>query len=143
MKDKLYWMLHQWQEILRLQDWLIELKLLPRAEFDLVVKTKEPAWGHNNFYRYTHSSHITICTDSPDIEGTLVHELVHLMVDTLDVVLCQAITMAPGEPAQQLLEGSQLVGLERTVEHITQALLKTRRYAYEQGCNSNYSNQQQ
>ena len=140
MKSKIQWAMQQWQEVMRLQDWHIEIEMLSRAEFDYKTKVTELAYGFNRFYRYQRSSYIIICSDSPDYEYTLVHELVHLLVDPLDCVLDQSITMAPGEPAQQLLKGSQIDKLECTVNHLTQAFIKVRRFAYEQGSYDKYSN---
>lgn len=140
MLNDAQWILQQWQEVLRLEDWEIKVQMLSRADFNEKTQLKVHAYGHNLYYKYYQTSYITICDDSPDKEYTLVHELVHLIVDKLDSVLDQSITMAPGEPAQQLLKGSQEHWLEVTVNQLTQAFLKTRRFAYEQGCNNSHNN---
>lgn len=140
MKSEIQWIMQQWQEVMKLQDWHIEVEMLSRAAFDQKHKINELAYGRNTFYRYYRTSYITVCNDAPNPEYTLVHELVHLLVDPLDSTLDQSITMAPGEPAQQLLKGSQIQALECVVNHLTQAFLKTRRFAYEQGGYDNNNN---
>ncbi|MGE1061204.1 hypothetical protein NXG27_00945 [Megasphaera paucivorans] len=79
--------LHEWQNRLFLDDWIIKLNLLPRIQM-----TDDDA-GHNTFQITNKASVISICIPDDDAKSRiskfcqeliLVHELLHLKYNLVD-----------------------------------------------------------
>lgn len=76
-----------WQERLRLSDWVIEVQILRRHEFinDAVSGEISIFWTHKEarLRLLDPIDYPPTCMSAYDMEGTLVHELLHIHVDSV------------------------------------------------------------
>lgn len=125
--------LAEWQEALRLQDWDITAEMLRPAEYEHLVEKKD-SYGCNNIDWPRRKCQIFIRDDPgvvDELEFTLVHELVHILIDRLDTVASVAISFVSDKVNESTLEGLRGYELETSVNMITRALLKVRDMAQE------------
>jgi hypothetical protein len=118
--------LKEWQEALRLQDWDITAEVLSKTEYESKVNKDTAGWV--DIDRVHLKATIKLLDDeslSP-LEYQLVHELSHILVDPFNAFAGQAVDMAPGTPAQDILDGSRRHELEIMVHRIARALLMVR-----------------
>lgn len=107
-----------WQRALRMQDWKIELQIVPRKDFIDDQRTASSSWwqrckdGEIKVLSET-SYKSEAFIDPQDMEVSLVHELLHGQLDRLDI-----------EAA-----GLRRDALEQAITLTAQALVKLRRQA--------------
>lgn len=109
------------QEILRIQDWDIEVVLMDSSDFYAHWGTNDQ--GHNEITRVINASYITINkTYSEDNYRTLVHELIRLVFDHLET--CETlIYLLNNKQVQQSVDDVFMIALERTVERMSQIFI--------------------
>ena len=103
-EDQLNQLCKQYQKVLRIQDWDVEVQLVHQSELE--TSKGEPIDGQHNSSLAFQKSIIRIPTSeswqksllypTQDMQATLLHELVHLVFDSIgpnekenSVVLCQ------------------------------------------------------
>jgi len=87
--EKLKEIIKKLQEIMRLQDWDIEIRLMNNREMDSICKMDYIPGGYCSRNRYYKSANIYLnCEDKNIINGdwynALVHEMFHIIIDSLD-----------------------------------------------------------
>jgi len=111
-----------WQKLLRLQDWVIEVKCI---EAEKINDDDDTANVRTRFY--TRRAIVTIARDREDkaIIGSIIHELLHIVLtDTDDVVTETRRRLS--EPAATLAKDLYVGHNERAIDSICGALLKLR-----------------
>lgn len=119
--DELVELCDYWQEVLGLQDWDIALKISRATEFSMPFN----CLGECSWNIATATAYINIlddidypkeCAFKHDMEKTLVHELLHLLVGTFDI---------------SEKESTEHDYMERTVVKLSSALVSLKRKGIE------------
>jgi hypothetical protein len=120
IQESLQSLLKEWQQILRLQDWDINLELVPAK------KTDSFEWGQCKWNFAERVAKIQILDPDHsredsiipfDIESTLVHELIHVTFAPLEA-LCE-LDFRPNSP--------QLLLFEQLINQLTRALVEAKK----------------
>ena len=113
-EKKLKALLAKWQKILTLQDWVIKIQLVPHLEgksasTEMSFKCKKAIMEVST---QAHSDPKGFWQDD-DVEATLVHELVHVLIETPELVWKEgSAALAMHEAGIERL-ALALVGLDR------------------------------
>lgn len=122
----------EWTEALCLKGWHIEACILSPTEY----KAKQyncdtESIGHNDIDFLRRTSKIQLLDGEPDMEFSLVHELVHILVADYANYYDYTLNSIEVKSARDAYKGVERHELEKTVNNITYALLGTRRMAQE------------
>lgn len=109
-------LLEKWQARLGLRDWQIQLELRDPMTFN----EKGCVHWDGDLKRAT----IIIRKGDPDVEATLVHELVHLHFVDCEIAL-NVLEPFLGSIALEVAKRQMQVGIERAVEKLAAALVVT------------------
>jgi hypothetical protein len=125
--------LKEWQEALSLQHWDIEARLLSEAEFSLHALRRGAGYesqGVNSITPALQASVIAVSTASEDQERTLVHELVHIILEPMFEAAKLYIEHLPN-PACLIGLNAVRAQNEIATEHLARAFMKVRDMAQE------------
>lgn len=123
--------LAEWQEALRLQDWDITAEILSNAEYEYRRKNSSESASVIIDRNRMMDAPIIIKESSEDKEFSLVHELVHIILEPLNAAHYQAIDAIGSKEAKDILEGCREYELEIAVNKLTRAFLKVRDMAHQ------------
>jgi hypothetical protein len=120
----------EWQEALRLQDWDVEAFMLSQPDFDFKSKRLDNndhcgCQGINAITMRLLSSLIYVSEDAENKERTLVHELVHLILQPFWESAIQAAHKLP-DPASSLMQSDITHQMEIATEKIARSLVNLR-----------------
>jgi hypothetical protein len=121
-KEQIEQIIRDLQPILRIADWDISVDILPAKEFK--EKTNSDGQAHNHIVRTLNSSHITINSDGTcDWYTSLLHELVHLIFDSIEQAGTNACNLTSGN-VSKCIDDNYMVAMERTVDRIANIIAK-------------------